>query len=302
MFMIMLIGYSILSFVIVVILMLIIGSAISKKMSKDLMNTAVLATNIDLGNETSIEKSKVREILVIQQSLEALRVKLKLKQVSRKRLLDELVHQTRTPLTILKTHLEGFEDGVLEMSPDEIRTCEAQIDSITTIITNMSAMIDAEKNLDTIKIEEVEISQLLKQIVGALKVQFSKKQIELSLSDHKKISVKTDKYKLSQCVYNILTNAYKFTEPNGTVSVLYEKDGDELIIQIEDSGHGIKAEDMEHLFDAYFRGSNTADIPGEGIGLYIAKENLNQIDGTIQVESEPGKGSKFTIAIPIDTL
>ena len=299
MFIISLIGNSILSFVIVLILMLIIGSGISRRMSKDLMNTAALAASIDLGSENNIEKSKVREILVIQQSLETLRSKLKLKQVSRKRLLDELVHQTRTPLTILKTHLEGFEDGVLEMTPDEIKTCEAQIESITMTIANMSAMIDAEQNLDTIKIEDVEINQLLKQIVGALKNQFTKKQIDLNLLNHQKIMIKTDQYKLSQSIYNILTNAYKFTEQNGKVSVSYEKVGTGLKIVIEDTGSGIRDEDKEHLFDAYYRAPNTSNIPGEGIGLYIVKENLNQINGSIEVESQVGKGSKFIFTMPV---
>ena len=210
-----------------------------------------------MGNKTNIEKSKVREIRIIQQSLDTLQKKLKLKQTSRKRLLDELVHQTRTPLTILKTHLEGFEDGILSMTQEEIKTCEAQIDNITSIITNMSAMIDAEKNLDDVQVEEIEINQLLKQIIGALKVQFTKRQIDLTLMSNKKVNIKTDKYKLSQCIYNILTNAYKFTEPQGKVTVSYELTGSELAITIEDTGLGISPEDQLHLFDAYFRGSNT---------------------------------------------
>lgn len=293
-----LIGNSFISFAIVVILMLIIGSVVSRRMSRDLRNTAALATNIDLGNETNIEKSKVREIRIIQQSLDTLQSKLKLKQISRKRLLDELVHQTRTPLTILKTHLEGFEDGILSMTQEEIKTCEAQIDNITLIIANMSTMIDAEKKLDDVHAEDIEISQLLKQIMGALQVQFAKKQIDLALMSHKKIIIKTDKYKLSQCIYNILTNAYKFTEPNGKVTVSYELAGSELAITIEDTGSGISSEDKVHLFDAYFRGTNTSNMAGEGIGLYIVKENLDRINGRIEVESEIGKGSRFNITVP----
>lgn len=298
MFVFALIKNSIFSFGIALVLMFIIGSMISRKMSRDLKNTAELATNIDLGNETNIQQSKVREIQIIQQSLEALQAKLKLKQSSRKRLLDELVHQTRTPLTILKTHLEGFEDGILEMNTDEIKTCEAQIESITAIIANMSAMIDAEKNLDAVELEDIEISQLLKQIVGALRVQFSKKQIDLIFHGHGKIIIKSDKNKLSQSIYNILTNAYKFTKPNGRVSVSYEMNGDDLKIIIEDTGSGIEQEQISHLFDAYYRGSNAVGIPGEGLGLYVVKENLNRIHGQLQVESELGKGSRFMIKIP----
>lgn len=293
-----LIRNSVFSFGIVLVLMLLAGSLISRRMSRDLRNTAAMATNIDLGNETNFERSRVREIRIIQQSLDTLQSKLKLKQISRKRLLDELVHQTRTPLTVLKTHLEGFQDGVLTMTPEEIKTCESQIDSITAIIANMSEMIDAEKSLDTVQMEEIEISQMMKQVVGALNMQYDKKQIELALASHKKISVRTDRYKLSQSIYNILTNAYKFTAPGGKVTVSYEQAEEGLRIVIEDTGTGIAAEDREHLFDAYFRGANSAGVSGEGIGLYVVKENMDRIDGRIDVESEPGKGSRFILTVP----
>ena len=134
--------------------------------------------------------------------------------------------------------------------------------------------------------------------MGALQVQFAKKQIDLALMSHKKINIKTDRYKLSQSVYNILTNAYKFTEPNGKVTVSYELAGSELVISIQDTGSGIGDEDKLHLFDAYFRGSNTSNMAGEGIGLYIVKENLDRINGRIEVESEIGKGSRFIITVP----
>lgn len=265
------------------------------------MNTTSLALNIDLGNKTSIKPSKVREIRIIQQSLETLQSRLKLKQTSRKRLLDELVHQTRTPLTILKTHLEGLEDGVISMTSKEIKTCEAQIENITSIISNMSGMLDAEKDIDSIKFEKFELNQLLKQIIGGLKLQFDKKHINLSLLTNQRTVIKSDKYKLSQCIYNIITNAYKFTAPNGSVSISYEAVGEEVSIMIEDSGTGIGDNDKKHLFEAYYRGINSNNTSGEGIGLFVVKENLDKMNGTISVKSELGKGSRFIIKIPRDS-
>ncbi|MDF2821227.1 MAG: Sensor histidine kinase [Clostridiales bacterium] len=284
---------------IVLIFAIIIGILVSKKMSKDLINTADMAQNIDMGNTTTILQSKVKEIRVIQQSLESLRTSLKLKQKSRKTLTDELVHQTRTPLTILKTHLEGIEDGVIDMTPEEIRICEDQIENITSIISNMSGMIDAEKDIDTLKIEEFELSQLMRQIVNGLKVQFEKKDIDLKIMEHKKIILRTDKYKLSQAIYNILTNAYKFTEENGKVSINYFANTDGLTITIEDDGVGITKEDQLKIFDAYYKGNKGVNSSGEGIGLYVVKENLKHINGSVMVESERNKGSKFIVNIPL---
>jgi signal transduction histidine kinase len=70
------------------------------------------------------------------------------------------------------------------------------------------------------------------------------------------------------------------------------------VIKIEDTGQGIDEKDMEHLFDAYYRGANAMNVAGEGIGLYVVKEDLDRINGKIHVESEKGKGSRFIIEIP----
>lgn len=292
-----LVSNSIFSIFVVFIATILIGIIMSRKMSKDLKNTADMAVNIELGNNAEINFSKVYEIKTIQRSLISLNTRLKLKQKSRKKLLDEMVHQTRTPLTILKTHLEGFEDGIINMTSEEIKICEDQIENITLIIKNMSGMIDAEKDTDSLEIEEFELNQLLNQIVNGLKVQFHKKNIELNILSHKKLNIKTDKYKLSQSIYNILTNAYKFTEAGGKVNVNYGVEQDGLFISIEDNGIGISEENKKHLFEAYYKGSSADKSSGEGIGLYVVKENLDKINGTVNVISEVGKGSKFIIKI-----
>jgi signal transduction histidine kinase len=269
-------------------------------MSKDLMLTAQQAVDIDLGRESRTPQSRVLEIKTIQQSLETLHSRLMLKQTSRKKLIDELVHQTRTPLTILRTHLEGFQDGIIEFSPEEVKTWEEQIENISSIITNMSGLIDAGQEIDQIRIETVEISGLIRQIVAGLKAQFDKKSLDLQVLSHQKITAQTDPYQLSQAIYNLLTNAYKFTESGGTVSLSYQMVGAELVIAVQDTGVGIALEDQARVFDAYFRGNNSLNTPGEGIGLYIVHENLKKIGGMIELESTLGKGSRFTIRLPIE--
>ena len=297
-FIVSLIGSSMLSFGIVFILIFVIGMIISNKMTKDLRLTAQQAVDIELGNAGNVPKSHVREIRMIQQSLETLQARLRLKQTSRKKLVDELVHQTRTPLTILSMHLEGFQDGVIKFTPDEIKTCELQIDNITSIITNMSGMIDAEKDIDSTEFDQIELYQMLKQIIGGLKMQFDKKGIDIQLLSQDKFNLSTDRYKLSQAVYNLLTNAYKFTGSRGKVTVDYGEFQDGVRIIIEDTGTGIRREEQSKIFDAYYRGSNSDDYSGEGIGLYVVKQNIAKIGGNIEVESEPGKGSRFVIWLP----
>ncbi|HRX59144.1 MAG TPA: HAMP domain-containing sensor histidine kinase [Eubacteriales bacterium] len=293
-----LIGSGLLSFGVVFALALIVGLFISRKMSRDLTLTAQQAIDVDLGRESYIPNSHVKEIRTIQQSLETLRSRLKLKQTSRKKRIDEFVHQTRTPLTILRTHLEGFRDGVIQFNPGEVATCEAQIDHLSSIITNMSGLLDAEKEIGEVSIEPVEISALIRQIADGLKAQFDKKHVRLEVIGHRKIVMHTDRYKLSQALYNIVTNAYKFTEAGGSVTISYELLNGELTLSVQDTGSGIPKEDQPKIFEAYYRGKNSLNSEGDGIGLYVVKENLEKIGGTIEVESKPGAGSKFTLLIP----
>lgn len=290
---------SFISVVIVLILSIITGYLISKRISSDLINTANMAQNIDVGNNLTNFYSKVKEIRVIQQSLESARERLKLKQKSRKALVDELIHQTRTPLTILRTHLEGIEDGVIDLSAEEFKICENQIDNITAIITNMSSMIDADRQQDSLHMEKVEFSQILKQIINGMRAQFEKKKIELVVGEYKKVKINTDKYKLSQAIYNILTNAYKFTDTNGKVKIDYQVTSTHVILFIEDDGIGIKEEELDKIFEAYYKGDRVNRDVGDGIGLYISKENIVSINGTIRVTSKINQGSKFSITIPI---
>ncbi len=289
---------SIISIVIVLIVAIGIGVLVSRRMSRDLIHTSEMAQNLDIGKDTLVLESRVKEIQVIQQSLESLKTRLNLKQKSRKTLIDELVHQTRTPLTILRTHLEGMEDGVLEFGPEEIQVCENQIDNITAIITNMSNMIDAEGPETALKIEEFELNQLIRQIMNGLKAQFEKKNIDLSFVPQDKVLIKTDKYRLSQTVYNLLTNAYKFTKQYGSVRIAYHINQEVIVLSIEDNGAGIDKKDWDKIFQAYYKSDKSSGLSGDGLGLYIAKENMASIHGTIEVESELDKGSKFILTFP----
>jgi two-component system, OmpR family, sensor histidine kinase BaeS len=281
-----------------IVITLLVGAYISKRMSKDLTDTAQLASNIQIGNPLENKPSSIKEINQIQNSLHDLNTRLKIKQKSRKTMVDQLVHQTKTPLTILKSHVEAIEDGVIQISKEELAIFQDQIDHLNNILSNMSTMIDAEKESEILTLETVDIHQLLNQIILGLRSQFDKKGIELKLISTTKVKLMTDPYKLSQVLYNLLTNAYKYTE-KGRVEISVKEDKDTLSISISDTGIGIEPTEISNIFNAYYRGASVTKIPGEGIGLYVVKENLNQLNATIDVQSTLGKGSTFTIKLPL---
>lgn len=281
-----------------IVITLLVGAYISKRMSKDLTDTARFASNIQIGNPIENKPSSIKEINQIQSSLQDLNTRLRLKQKSRKTLIDQLIHQSKTPLTILKSHVEAIEDGVIQISKEELTIFQDQIDHLNNILSNMSTLIDAEKENEVLTVESVDIQSLLNQIILGIRSQFDKKGIELKMIENTKVNLLTDPYKLSQVIYNLLTNAYKYTE-KGYVEISVKDDSDHLTIAISDTGIGIEPSDIKNIFNAYYRSTSVTKIPGEGIGLYVVKENLKQLGGTIDVQSTPGKGSTFTLTLPM---
>ncbi len=290
---------SLFSLIIVLIIAIVVGSFISKKISKSIEETEILANEMEIGIDVSNRKTFISEISRLQQRLYDLNTRLRIKQKSRKSLIDQLMHQTGTPLTILKTHIEGIEDGFIELGEKELSVWKNQVENLEAIIMNIGGMIDANKEENKLDVEEFEVSELINQIIAGLKPQFEKKNISLNLLSKKKIYMKSDQYKLSQIFYNLLTNSFKYTLKDGFVNINYKEENKRLILSIEDSGLGICDFDKEKIFDAYYRSSNAHNIKGEGIGLFVVKENLNLLNGTITVNSELNKGSNFIINIPL---
>lgn len=285
---------------IAVFVAVIFGIIISKKMSKSLKETEQLANEIQLGRDVQLFSTGIKEVNAIRESLMELHARLKIKQTTRKSLMDQLVHQTRTPLTILQSHLEAIEDGIIEVNANELNICQTQIKDIKSLISNMSSMIDGDSEKDELKIETFEIYPLLKQIQQGLTAQFKKKEIQLILVSDEKIYLSTDKHKLSQSIYNIVTNAYKYTDKGGVVRISYTLSDDTITIKIQDTGIGIAKQELPKIFDAYYRSSASATISGDGLGLYIVKENLERIMGKITVQSQINNGTTFSIELPLE--
>ncbi|MFV0466619.1 MAG: sensor histidine kinase [Lachnospiraceae bacterium] len=293
-----LLANSLISVGVAVIVSIILASIISRKMSRSLKETQRQASRIQLGEEVYFKESGIKEVDSIQSSLMELNTRLKLKQKTRKSLLDQLMHQTRTPLTILQSHIEAMEDGMIDLDETEFQVCQNQIQDLTAIIANMSSMIDAGGETDEPTISEFELYPMLSQMQRGLSAQFKKKRITFELKSDQKIQLKTDRFKLSQSIYNLLTNAYKYTQEGGTVKISYEMEKESIFIKVADTGIGISQSEHEKIFEAYYRGDAKQLENGQGIGLYIVAENISQLGGTIRVISETGRGSEFIICIP----
>lgn len=274
---------------------------VSKKIDKDLKDTAEFAGVLENDGPAKIDFSPISEIKVIQQSLIELSARLGLKNTIRKEQADKLSHEVRTPITILKANLEGVSDGILEMDRQRLETCISQIDTLDHLLMDINKILSYEASEIKTNIISFDLMQELNHIVKGFRPEFNKKNISLNLTGPSAILVKSDKQLINQAIYNLITNALKFTPEDGEVIITAYQNEKEYIIEIKDSGIGIHMEDIGKLFDAYFRGKNTASSFGKGLGLYISANNIKALGGEISAGNNKDKGAWFRIILKRDT-
>jgi signal transduction histidine kinase len=258
-----------------------------------LRKTSDYASNILSKDNKLMDDSKIKEIRDIQDTLYNLSVRLKLKNRIRKEKADKLIHEARTPITILRTNVEGILDGIVEPDEDRLQTCIKELENLTNIVENIDDVLE-EKEVD-IEVKEFNLSQEIDKIIKGMELQFKSKNIEIFKNIQEDILIKSDRGIINQSLYNLLSNAYKYTKEKGKVRITLEKK-DNIIIKVEDNGEGISKKDEDRIFEPYYRGG-TKNQEGEGLGLYITRTNLLKINGEISVTQSELGGAEFTIKL-----
>ena len=272
--------------------------AISKFLSKDIVKSTNLAKGIVDGNFHPTT-SRIVELDNLNDSLVDINTRLGLKNQNRKSIYDQLYHQSLTPIAIIKNILEGVEDGVVEMDEQEIKACKVQLENLQELIDNMGLIVEGQIYENVMKIETFEMGQLIRKIVNGYRTSFEKKKIKIEMGPESNVMVESDRFKISQAIYSLVSNALKYSDPGSSVAIEYYSENDNVVIKIKDHGRGIKKEELKHVFKAYYRGSDVQEIPGQGIGLYLVRQNIESCLGQVTIESDLNEGTIVTIILPL---
>jgi signal transduction histidine kinase len=172
---------------------------------------------------------------------------------------------------------------------------------MSELVENMLNLAKMDLGLQP-KRDDIDICNLLVQTTEEFKPQLGAKgqrlTIEKAAPDTK---VRGDAFQLSQVFHNLIGNAIKYTPNGGAIDLSLEEENDFVTIKVHDSGYGIPASDLPHIFERFYRVRNNGhdDIEGNGLGLAIVKSIIEQHGGSVSVESEVGNGSCFTISLPL---
>jgi len=224
---------------------------------------------------------------------------------ARDQFLYHITHELRTPLTNIRAYAETLSEGVLE-DRDSLRECYnviiSETDRLSRLVEDILSVSQLEAGLARLEVDDVLTSRLIRQIVEDMQASADEKNVELTLSMPSKVpTIRGDKERLAIVFTNLIGNAVKYTPRGGQVEVSCVEDGARLQITVRDTGIGIAPEDQAKVFDKFYRASDeqVAQLPGTGLGLAIARETVRSHGGIIELESEPGKGSTFTVFLPV---
>ena len=221
---------------------------------------------------------------------------------SQRSFVDSAAHELQTPLTVLR--------GNLEVSLQKMRTADEYREALITNLEQVERLMALTKSLLTlarfagdrppVHLAPLALEPMLRELIDDLVPLAEDRMIRLSLECEPVLPVQGDAQKLKQLVINLLDNALRYTDPGGAVMVRLRGTTDQVTVAVFDTGHGIAPEHLPHLFERFYRvdHSRTRDIGGTGLGLSIVKEIADSHKGSITVESEVGKGSTFTLALP----
>ena len=210
-------------------------------------------------------------------------------------------HEIKTPLAIIKNYAKALgEENLSEGKRAEyIDTITKATEKLSTLVSNILKLNKLDNQEIDVKVEEYNLCQQLCECALQFESLWEQKKIKLNVDIEEKATIKADRDMLEIVWNNLLSNALKFTNDGGEVSLFQTSDKDTVTVVISDTGCGMEAKTRKHIFDKFYQGETSHSGEGNGLGLALAYRVIEKMRGTLVVESEVNKGSKFTVTLPL---
>jgi two-component system phosphate regulon sensor histidine kinase PhoR len=221
---------------------------------------------------------------------------------ARKEFLSNVSHELRTPLSSIKLMLET----VMEAPDDEARDlflpqALGQVDRLTALVGQLLEQARAESGQLKLALREMDLEEVARPIIASFEPQAGNKGVSLELVTLRPVRLEADPDRLSQIFVNLIDNALRHTTSGGRVKIELDAHGSEALVRVRDTGEGIPYRDLPHIFERFYvvDRSRTRESGGAGLGLAIVKGIVDAHGGAISAESMLGRGTAFTIRLPI---
>jgi signal transduction histidine kinase len=217
-------------------------------------------------------------------------------------------HELKTPINVILGYVELLQEGIHgELTPEQkavLKTINKQANSLTRLVKRLLDISRFEASGGKIDVREVDLRRLLNTLESTFSVLAAQREIAFKVSCAEGLpqNVHWDEDRINEVLGNLVSNAFKFTERGGTVTLSVEPSDEMVVITVADTGAGISAAQLPHIFDKFYQADNQAQAAskGTGLGLAIAKEIVEAHGGQVKVESRVGVGTTFVVTLPIE--
>jgi two-component system sensor histidine kinase BaeS len=241
------------------------------------------------------------ELGALSESFNAMAADIEAAERRRREFIADVSHELRTPLSTLEGYMEGLMDGVVEPSEETWALLYAEAERMRRLAEDLQQPSRAEAAQLPLDVVPVAPRDAVGLAVESMLPLFAEKGVELESAVGKVPPVRADKDRLVQVLTNLLGNALRYTPPGGRVTVEADARGDGVLFVVRDSGTGIAAEHLPHVFERFYRveKSRSREGGGSGLGLAISRALVEAMGGRIWAQSEGlGKGATFAFVLP----
>jgi two-component system, OmpR family, sensor histidine kinase BaeS len=221
-----------------------------------------------------------------------------------RRLVADVAHEMRTPLSNLRGYLEGLADGVVEPSRELFASLHEETMLQRRILDDLQVLADAESGELSYDRRLIDLAELAAGGVTAHRAVAYEAHVALHADAGHPVWVTADADRIRQVLGNLLTNAIRYTDAGGHVLVRVRAERGTAVLSVQDTGVGIAPDDLRRVFDRFWRADPTRQraTGGTGLGLTIAQRIVNDHGGRVEVTSQPGAGSTFTVMLPLSVV
>lgn len=226
---------------------------------------------------------------------------------SREEFVSNVSHELKTPLTSMKVLSDSLlmqEEVPNELYREFMQDIADEIDRENRIINDLLTLVKLDKTNKELQIENVSINETIELILKRLRPIAQENDVEIIFESNRPVMAQVDEVKITLALTNLVENAVKYNKEHGFVKVILDADHQYFTVEVEDSGIGIPESSYDQIFERFYREdkSHSREIGGTGLGLSITKNVILMHRGTIAVESELGKGTTFTVKIPLSYI
>lgn len=273
---------------------------VTRSMSRPLVALATATRSFAAGdpNPERLLQPAPGELGDVARSFTAMAASVRRQDELRRAVVADVAHELRTPVTILRGQTEQLLDGIAPPTTAALVSLHDEVLRLQRLTDDLATLSAADAAGLALHTAPVDLAKLTRGAVEAMSATFDDAGLPVELDTADPVVVDGDATRLTQVVTNLLTNAAKFTPAGGTVTVTLGRDGTDAVLTVADTGPGIPADELPHLFERFWRGRAAGSRSGTGIGLAVVHALVTAHGGTVTADSPASGGARFTVRQP----